>query len=72
MNGKFIIGSTEALQGYEFDDSVARECNTADEFITAISNFDRPTKYNEPSRRLFEKKYSFEASLKSFRSVLAD
>lgn len=72
MNGKYIIGSTEALQGYEFDGQVAQECNTADEFIAAIDGFGLPSKFNAPSRRLFEEKYSFEASLESFRTVLAD
>lgn len=70
MYGKYIIGTSEALRGYAIDDSVAIKCDTAGDFVQAITSYNNPTKFNKYSRLLFEEKYSFEVSLQLFNKVL--
>ena len=68
--GKYIIGTREALQGYEVDDTIATVCQTKDDFLRAINNFHQPYKFNAPSRELFKRKYSFEATIEQFKHLL--
>lgn len=71
MYGKYIIGTDEAFRGYEIDETIGRICNSAEDFINTINNIDLPFKFNQASRALYEKKYSFDASLSKFAEVLA-
>ncbi len=68
--GKYIIGTPEALEGYEVDDSIATICKTKEDFIQAIKNFNKQTKYCAESRQLFKQKYSFESSIHLFKQML--
>lgn len=68
--GKYIIGTREALEGYEASDEVAAICHSKEDFLQAISNFRHPYKFNAASRQLFKEKYSFEVSIESFRKLL--
>lgn len=68
--GKYIIGTKEALEGYEVNESIATICNSKDEFVKAINSFSRPYKYNSPSRSLFKAKYSFDTSLSLFKKLI--
>ena len=70
MHGKFIVGTDEAFRGYDITEREGRRCNSADEFVEALSTLSLPYKFNEPSRRLFEEKYSFKSSLSAFAEVL--
>ena len=68
--GKYIIGTSEALEGYEVNKEIAVVCNTVTEFIDAIKSFNIPLKFNEQSRLLFEKKYCFNAVISRYAEVL--
>jgi hypothetical protein len=68
--GKFIIGTKESLEGYDFNPEIATICNTATEFTEAISNYNRPFKFNAPSRLLFKQKYSYDAVISSYEKIL--
>lgn len=68
--GKFIIGTKEALEGYELDGNVAQECNSKEDFIKAINNFHLKKKYNPISRNTFKNKFSYEQSLKLFEQCI--
>ncbi len=67
--GKHIIGTREALEGYEVDLEIATECNTADEFVQAIEKYRSHRKYQPKSRQLFLEKYAYEASLLLFNQL---
>lgn len=69
MYGKYVIGTSEALRGYEVNDKVAMKCDSIEEFTQAIASFKNTYKFNEYSRLLYEQKYSFETSLKMFTKV---
>ena len=68
--GKYIIGTKESVEGYDVNTDIATVCNTAPEFIEAISNYHRPFKFNPPSRLLFKQKYSYEAVISKYEQVL--
>lgn len=68
--GKYIIGTKEALEGYDLDKSIACECNSEEEFINAINNFKPNNKYNLFSRQIFKEKYSYNQSLELFKQCL--
>lgn len=75
MFGKYIFGTDEAFVGYELDcGKVGGRCNTAQEFIEAVNGFlDRGRDfdfYNGYARRLYEEKYSLQASGRVFAEVL--
>lgn len=75
MYGKYIIGTSEAFEGYELDfEKVGACCNTKAEFISAINLFINTikSKYNAYSRKIFKQKYSYEATLKLFDKALSD
>ena len=77
--GKTIFGTTEAFEGYEVDyKKVGGLCDTAEEFIQTINNYiewwknnDKPT-FNKYSYQIFKEKYSYEASLKSFKEIFKE
>lgn len=69
MYGKYILATMEALTGYDVNPSIAIQCNSADEFIQAITNLSLKYKFNEPSRKLFDEKYSFDVSLALFKTI---
>lgn len=70
MHGKYILGTDEAFRGYEITDKEGKFCNSAKEFIDAIGSLNLKYKFNQASKDLFDKKYSFESSLKGFAKVL--
>ena len=70
MYGKFIIGSTEALTGYDVDSNVALICDKPEDYINAINNLDIKYKFNQASRDLYLKKYSYKASIDLFSKLI--
>ena len=73
MYGKNIIATDEAFVGYDVNyDKVGGKCNTAEEFIACIQDFEqhpRP-RFNTYSRQMFLEKYSEEAVVEKFKMVL--
>lgn len=72
MQGKYIIGSTEALEGYDINNSICKICNSKQEFINTINYLSEINinKFNAPSRELFLKKYEFNSTLNLFKQIL--
>jgi glycosyltransferase involved in cell wall biosynthesis len=68
--GKYIIGTKESLEGYDVNPEIATVCNTAAAFIEAIGSYQRPFKFNPPSRQLFRQKYSYDAVISSYANLL--
>ena len=68
MYDKPIIGTAEALEGYERADSIV-VCNTASEFVSAIRTLATSPALTG-SRRLFLDRYSFDATLPLFKTLL--
>ena len=72
MYGKNILATDEAFIGYNVDfNRVGGKCNTADEFIACLRNFEqhpRP-RFNEYSRKMFLENYTEEAVEAKFREV---
>ena len=71
MYGKFILATKEALIGYDVTPDIACQCDSSDDFVKAISNLNISYKFNEASRKLFDAKYSFDASLPLFKQLLS-
>ena len=75
MFGKTIFGTDEAFVGYELDrEKVGGCCNSAAEFIEAINRFadGEQDSFNSYSRRIYEEKYSLQASEKAFGEILGE
>lgn len=72
MYGKYIVGTAEAMTGYEVSSDVATICNSKEEFIECINGLKLNKKFNKPSRLLFERKYSFDSSYALFAQLLSD
>lgn len=75
MYGKNIIATNEAFVGYDVDyDKVGGKCNTAEEFIARIKEFEKNPRprFNAYSRQMFLEKYSEESVVEKFREVLFD
>lgn len=73
MYGKNIIATDEAFVGYDVDyDKVGGKCNTAEEFIARIKEFEKNPRprFNAYSRQMFLEKYSEEGVMEKFRKVL--
>ena len=67
--GKTIIGTDECFQGIECDCSkIGALCNTAEEFIVAINNYNG-TKQNNYTIDLFESQFSTKAVMPLFKSL---
>lgn len=75
MYGKNILGTNEALEGYEVNDQqIGGRCNTAEEYIACIKDFElnpRP-RFNQYARKLFLERYSEQSVVESFKKVLMD
>ena len=75
MYGKTIIGTKEAFEGYNLSQSVAIECNTANEFISAIQKYlnkeDR-SKANNEARTAFLEKYAQDIHINKLRTFLQE
>lgn len=73
MYGKNIIATDEAFVGYDVDyDKVGGKCNTAEEFITRIKDFEdnpRP-RFNTYSRQIFLEKHTEQAVEEKFKDIL--
>lgn len=72
MYGKNIIGTEEAFTGYDMDTAkVGACCKDEEEFVQAIDGFcKRPVKrFNEYSRGVFLKNYTYEAVQEKARSL---
>ncbi|MBO7067099.1 MAG: glycosyltransferase [Bacteroidaceae bacterium] len=72
MYGRNILGSSETFEGYHVDiDRIGRLCNTAQEYIDAITYYgEHPVKrYNSYARETFLQQYSQEVSQQVFRQV---
>lgn len=75
MYGKNIFGTQEAFEGYDIDyNRVGALCNTADEFIKAITIFSKanPSKFNEFSREYFLKYYDESINNEKFKNFIFD
>lgn len=73
MNGKNIIGTTEAFEGYELQyDRVGGKCDTAEEFITCIHQLSKSprSQWNEYSRQVYLEKYSNQAVQLQYEQLL--
>lgn len=69
--GKYIIGTKEALEGYDLNENVAAECNTKQAFIDAVNNYSRAYKYCAASRNIFKHTFSFDSSLALFKNEIS-
>lgn len=69
--GKYIIGTREALEGYDINKNIATLCTNANSFIEAINHYHRPHKFNADSRQLFLHRYSYQASLELFQQIIS-
>ena len=73
MFGKYVFGTAEAFAGYEPDyEKFGERCDSAEEFIQKINAFleENRDSFYAGSRRLYEEKYSLQASGKAFDSIL--
>lgn len=68
--GKFIIGTHEALEGYQVNGDIATICTDKDSFISAIESFKQPYRFNEASRQLFKQKYSYNATFEQYKNII--
>jgi len=75
MYGKTIVASTEAFEGYDIDKSlVGGEFNLSSEYINYINSFrySGTHKFNPTSREYFERKYSFNSSIKILKKFISN
>ena len=75
MFGKHILGTKEALNGYEIDlEKIGAICNTEIEFVNAVNKYSnsKEDKFNKYNRNCFLEKYSFQATYKKFVEVLSE
>lgn len=70
MHGKYILGTSEALRGYNVTSKQAMLCDTADDFVKAVDNLPIKYKFCKESYKLFNEEYSFDISLKLFAQSL--
>lgn len=71
MYGKLIIASKESLEGYTLDVDTIQECNTAEEYISALNALSSTNKtYYQESHDNFVRYCSYDASEKILRSML--
>lgn len=71
MHGKYIIGSQEALQGYDVDAKIARICVTAQDYIDAINHIPLSETFCQEARNAFLSKYEYSVSLNLFKKLFA-
>lgn len=72
MFGKYIVGTTEAFEGYNLDfEKVGGICNDAPHFIKTINSILEKKEFNNYySRNMYLEKYSIEASFKEFDKLI--
>lgn len=70
MYGKYIIGSTESLIGYDVDNNVACVCESKEDYVNAVRDLEIKYKFNHSSRALYLEKYSYPASISQFYKLL--
>lgn len=72
MFGKVVIGSSNALVGYEkITSPYLIKCNSNEEFVDKINSIDRNNlPSTEQIQRIFEENFSFESALNIFREIL--
>lgn len=69
MQGKNILGTREAFEGYDVDtDRVGGRCDTAEDFISRLQDLcAHPVpRFNAYARSVYEQKYSEQAALRTF------
>ena len=74
MNGKNIIGTDEAFEGYEIKERVSGwRCNTAEEYVACINEFAAHPlpKWNENARQCYLNNYSEKAVERMFKELLS-
>lgn len=72
MFAKTIFGTTEAFEGYEVDyEKIGGLCNTAQDYISRINQFDISQYYNDYSRTMYERKYSDLTIIKLFTQIFS-
>ena len=69
--GKYIIGTREALEGYDVTADIATECADTASFIAAINSYSAKSPFNAASRQTFVTKYAYEISLQLFKTALS-
>ena len=75
MFGKTVFGTGEAFAGYEEELPRAGVlCNTAEDFVREINGFlaGGGKAYNPEARRLYEERYSLQASGREFKRVIEE
>lgn len=73
MYGKNILATSEAFEGYEVDyDRVGGKCDTAEDFIKKISEFQCSPKprFNTYSREMYLQKYSNQSILSTYKEFI--
>lgn len=74
MYGKPLITSSEGLVGYKENLEFVYNCNTAEQFITVLSELknQKLPSFCTNLRECFEKYYSLEARIKNYRQLLME
>lgn len=72
--GKNILASSNALEGYDVNGiNGVIKCDTAQEFIHAINNFDLAIpRFNQSARQLFINKYSYDALYCAYNNLFEE
>ena len=70
MHGKEVIGTEEALVGYE--ELKSQVCHSAEDFVDRIKEYckEKPERFNPINRRAYEENYSVEGIRNRLREVL--
>lgn len=72
MFGKYILGTSEAFEGYDLDfEKVGGICNTANDFLLKIKELQKCESlgFNEYSRLIFKKQYSNTSARLAFKAL---
>lgn len=72
MYGKVIFATNEALEGYETVEKSVYRCNTKEEFVSSITDYQRYgiTPYSDQSRLIYLEKYSNESAEKKMKKII--
>lgn len=70
--GKYLLASSESLVGYNTTSNEAIECKTSEEFVRAIKGYDRKNKFNQSSRDLFLRDYSYGATMSLYERLFEE
>ena len=70
MYGKYIIGTKEAFMGYDISETIGICCDSVHSFVEAIAKYDTSrSAFNNNSRELYLKHYSYSHSISLFKNV---